>query len=251
MADLTLSTGWTIVDCEQKLFDKYGPSSFATVAYDHYATHVASQPPQASVITPLDAMMTNAMNSRMEAYDLCSLFAPPRGTNGILERVNAELHAIPWLATLTDHFNDSKEALAKIINDLCEIPYVKLAKTMKILALKRPGLVPMLDSLVVDFYCGESVPSERRHEPPEDAETFGGGAVALIERAVIVDVREHHQELVELATATESFVAKKWDMSVSVSPIRVLESLIWFDWGGWRSFAGWRQTAGQIQRVAP
>jgi hypothetical protein len=191
-------------------------------------------------MTASDVVMTCAMNSRIGGNEVCELFKPSQTPFTGISRVNELLRAMPLTQDLCAAFSDDDKAhLRDIVTVLCGITGVGIARAMKILALKRPSFVPMLDRLVVQYY--ESWRPDASWQGIADkqavtAEEIGVGAVDLIEQGFRPDLCAAHDKLAELGGLVEAKVREDWDLNIAVPPVRVLDSLLWFEEGGKDNF---------------
>jgi hypothetical protein len=103
-------------------------------------------------------------------------------------------------------------ALSEIITIMCAIPGVKLAKTMKILHKKRPGLIPVIDSVLECHYWPKWVPSVRRRSK-------GDYALALI--------RAFHRDMHSVAEDLRKMSKETAGRGKPLRPCRILDILIW------------------------
>jgi hypothetical protein len=92
------------------------------------------------------------------------------------------------------------------ISALCQHRGIQLAIATKLLCIKRPALVPMMDSIVQDCF-GTRDPSA----------ILQGFRRLLADEAIAARV-------LELASAVERMTG------FAPTPVRVLDELIWFDW---------------------
>lgn len=135
---------------------------------------------------------------------------------------------------------------------------ISLAKVTKLLCLKRPKLIPMLDRNVCQGLGSPEVNSV--------APTFGPAVINIIRdfQAILVwsgevDGEPHNnQDKVNALAAeitrkiAEEMNAREWNgRKPVVTPVRVLESLIWFDWGGWKNWdTRWQEAPDGIMPAA-
>ncbi len=110
----------------------------------------------------------------------------------------------------------------------------------KVLALKRPSLIPMVDSYVMGFLFKSEWPPEATHYDE----------AALIGIQHFAELLERHRSVITaISDDLNRWLAKEASDSVTLSPSRVLESLLWFDYAGYKNFAGWKARKHDVQRA--
>lgn len=114
------------------------------------------------------------------------------------------LDQIPLAATIEDAQYDDNVCAA--ISVLRQHRGIKLAIATKLLCIKRPAVVPMMDRLVQDCF-----------DTKDPATILRGFRRLLADEAIAVRVRE-------LAVSIESMTG------FAPTPVRILDELIWFDW---------------------
>ena len=112
-----------------------------------------------------------------------------------------EQAAIPW------------DAVHALFNEFETISGAKLAVATKILHKKRPQLIPMVDSKVFDHYA-DRCPTLRK---------LTMGPVAVRSMQLFRD------DLVATRGSVEALVFDLQQHGFSLTPVRVLEILIWID----------------------
>ena len=100
--------------------------------------------------------------------------------------------------------------LQALLDPFQSIPRAKLGVATKILHKKRPGLIPMLDTLLVGHY---------RRRLTTRAKTLGGYGVNLIRlfREDLLAVLPEVTALCDIAAGQQK----------SVTPVRMLDHLVW------------------------
>ncbi len=107
-----------------------------------------------------------------------------------------------------------KAAVRPLLAEFLSIPNVKLAKTMKVLHLKRPHLLPILDSFVVKFLTGNDVAKN----PFTEEELLEIGMTSLeMARADIISNRKAFLELQTLLS----------DLPTPLTTVRLYDILCW------------------------
>jgi hypothetical protein len=91
-----------------------------------------------------------------------------------------------------DEWKKAKELLQALLNEFLSIPIVTLAKATKVLHLKRPHLLPVLDSMVVKFLTGDDMEAMTYRQ---DEQLHLGLLCLEIASADIVANREGFDEL--------------------------------------------------------
>lgn len=132
------------------------------------------------------------------------------------------LQKIPVDAVLEDiDLASLKEPIIELFDHVCG-PHIQLAGATKLLYPFRPGLLPIIDS-VIDYYYwyATSIQNEDSFRKLESIVGWGEYIYALL---ILMqnDVKGARDQLDEVRAA-----CKKYDYA-SVSLARILESLIWF-----------------------
>lgn len=220
-------SNWSIVDPWEKLIAKYERGT--TFAFDHYVFNGRHLQPNR--ITDADIATANALMNANAGATVDAMNGL-RKAQGDLEPLLAQ---IPFDADLLG--TDGVATAAKLASTLIERTErgTQLAVASKLLSMKRPHLVPMLDRVVQDC-LGES-----EAEP------------ALRRFAALASSPDNRPLLTDLADR----VAQRY--GIPVGPVRVLDQLIWFDWnvvkadtpGRWvvRGFTEWGYTHGRDDGV--
>lgn len=131
-------------------------------------------------------------------------------------KIGDKLQDIPSDVDLLDIPEGGKipgeRALSELITIMCNIPGVKLAKTAKIIHKKRPGLIPVLDSVVECHYWPRWVPSV-------PGRRWGDYAIALI--------RTFHRDMHSVAGELREMRDQAGERGTPLTPCRILDILIW------------------------
>ena len=137
--DIHLPSHLSITDSEVKLL------RFAEEEYAYYDGIPSADPDH---ITPVDVMVTNAVNSRLDTAD--KIRNVHRGLakecDPILAKISQDAHL------LDEPFNE--DSIAELFEAACCVPDVLLSRATKVLHRKRPHLIPMLDNVVLTHYVG-------------------------------------------------------------------------------------------------
>jgi Family of unknown function (DUF6308) len=156
-----------------------------------------------------DIALSTMLNSRISG-----------NTAGVIFRerkpVEAALAGIPPCVDLLDVDTDGEipgaSGISRAITSMCGIKRVKLSVSTKILHKKRPGLIPIFDSVVESQYYPRWCPSVRGRLP-------GDYAIALI-KVVHKDMRSLAAELLDLQGELE-------ERGTPLTPCRILNALTW------------------------
>jgi len=189
---------WFIADPWEKLIAKYERGT--TFAYDHYVFN--GKHPQRNRITDADIATANALMNANAGATL-DFLNRLRAAQDDLEPLLAQ---VPLDADLLGPHGVA--TAAKLLSTLIEktVRGTQLAVASKLLSMKRPHLVPMLDT-VVQACLGTSEID-----------------LALQRFADLVSSGDNHR----LLEALSGRVAQRY--GIPVGRVRVLDQLIWFDW---------------------
>ncbi len=113
-----------------------------------------------------------------------------------------------------EEWESVKAAVRPLLAEFLSIPHVKLAKTMKVLHLKRPRLFPILDSFVVRFLTGNDL---RENVFSEDELLQIGIASMETARTDIVANRAAFREL----------ETRLSDLPTPLTAVRIYDILCW------------------------
>lgn len=203
---------WVITHPWLKLSLKYGLLGPWTpnwsVAFDEYSS---GRGPSKGPATLADMAVTTLMNSRVKTKNLKTL------TNWLQMKANRSLLSELREAVLSSNGMEafSPQAIAKIGSSIDlmladrALPDIRLAKVFKWLSAWAPHHIPMIDRWVLEALTNDP------KRPPK--------ASVLLSRFQRLLVT-HHDGLSGLATKLSRRT------STTVSPVRVLDSVIWFDW---------------------
>lgn len=168
--------------------------------YEIYdAVHVARD----SVLRPEEIALCIMMNSRMSGNTGLAVWEHRAAIEAALPHIppEADLAAadVPWdgIQALLDPFQD--------------IPRAKLGIATKILHKKRPGLIPMLDTLLQGYYRGRLGKAR--------TSTLGGYGVNLMKlfREDLLAVLPEMTALCKIAAEQQK----------PVTPVRMLDHMVW------------------------
>jgi hypothetical protein len=214
-------TSWRITHPKLKLALKYGvvgpwKAPNWSVAFD---AHALSRGPNKGTPTLADFCVTSLMGSRPRTADLTRL------TTWLVVKKNARevsrlTDVLQACRSLCDAPPEAVRQIAiladRMIQDKKALRGIGLAKVYKWLAAWAPAHVPMFDSLVHHALTGYW-PTYWRARSDVLLERF---------RSLLL---EHIDVLNDLGRWL--FSALDGSIPAAITPIRVLDSLIWFDWG--------------------
>jgi hypothetical protein len=177
------------------------------------------------------------MNSSVESWDVNAVMLQNAPA------INRALAAIPYDADLADEAWASHTGALRDVLLALKVPGVSIAKIGKVMCLKRPGLFPMLDELVRKaLYNHVTIPAPA---VPNDPNEFAAWVVEEIKYFRRVLLHSHptagsnHVVLSQLADALNAEIARRTGEPFRwLTPVRVLDNLLWFEWGGGKQF-GW------------
>jgi hypothetical protein len=196
-------TSWTIVTPQAKLVTKYTHGTSAI--FSHYVFRFPHLEPD---------RITNVDMSAADSLMGANISAQTKRWTGIESRecqdeLASVLRRIPVCASIEDaSFDADVDRAIKILN-ACE--GVQLAIATKLLCIKRPYLIPMMDSLVQDCLVQDR---SENNLPLEILQQFRR-LLAIPEISMRIDA------LADRIAAITGFV---------LSRVRILDELIWFDW---------------------
>lgn len=194
-----------------------------------------------------DLMATHMMNSRLRDVEAFALM-------GQAPKIEAALKDLPDEDLAEVELRHVRPALRALFQGF-RVNGIGLAKVTKILALKRNRLVPMLDRYVISALFGRSAGGTPR-DPAEFADLAIDAMTRFRELMLWSDgVRSNLPVLryvtfkVEEAIGAHLRVTSTISERVDISPVRVLDSLIWFDWWGHDYFGyRWNRQARCVER---
>lgn len=162
-------------------------------------------------ITRKDIDAANELYAMIDRYDKdesTRLLSYSTNLSSLLSVIpNVNIFAVPnqeWL----DFRNKIEKLLAKFLS----IRGIGLAKATKILHLKRPNLIPVLDSFVIKFLMDVNISEEAK----SSCVNIGLQALDRV-REIIAQQRD----------AFEKLVRQTSDLSVQLTPVRMFDILCW------------------------
>ncbi len=228
---------WVIIRPWDKLTDKYFDfESVLSVEFDLYAVRRAADPGWADRVEGADLTATVLMNSRLDSRDVNTVLANRPAVDIALARVPAGLD----LADADLTAGGLQTALVELFAAF-RGHRVGVAKTMKVICLKRPRLLPMLDEYVRCALYNADGMGDTTADPMAFA-VRTADEVGLFRRILTTD--DNRRRLGLLATALSAEIERRTGVANAVTPVRVLDNLLWFEWGGRLQFEathGWRE----------
>lgn len=196
-----------------------------SVEFDRYgALGAARNKGWSDRLLPPDLAITVLMNSRISTDDVEALLAKK-------DTIEEALGKVPNDVDLFGPISDGDWRKVKELFWTMEVPNVGLAKMTKVLCLKRPRLIPMLDSYVMEVLY-------EKEWPDVDEDTYAEAGVAAMKRLSSLYRYGANAAAVDAATAgiNEWLRASGDPSAVELTPVRVLESLLWYEVGGKSNF---------------
>jgi hypothetical protein len=179
-----------------------------------YAYYDAIPSLDANRIDPLDVLVTVAMNSRVD-----SAVKVHRVHQGLAENCNPRLPALPEDADLID-LDRWREPLRELLHAAVQAHFVLIPVATKVLHRKRRFLIPMLDGVVLRYYL--DTPELRALLP--GTENKAKAADVAMEALTLF-----HADLVHTRDAIGALRVWLEEQGFSLSPVRVLELLVWME----------------------
>jgi hypothetical protein len=171
-----------------------------------YALYDAVDTPQDDTLTVNDIVLSVAVNSRLDAKGLSSVWQGKASVEQHLRLISPAVSltdpedAIPW------------DTIVRMFEEFEHIKYAKLAVASKILHKKRPALIPMMDDVVRKYYEGvyPSFPWSWKCGP------LSGQLM-----------RHFREDLLVARPQLETLAASQVDTPLTL--VRLLELLIWVE----------------------
>jgi len=211
-----------------KLVTKYGgeqrkPS--CSLEFDRYgALEEGRDLAWSDRLLPQDIAITVLMNSKVSTDDVEALL----GRKDAIERA---LKEVPRDVDLFGPVSDEAWGKVKGLFGAMEVHGIGLAKMTKVLCLKRPRLIPMLDSYVMEaLYAKEW--------PDVDEDTYAEAGVAAMKTLAALYFHGENAAAVDVATSSinEWLRTSGEAVPVQITSVRVLESVLWYEIGGKSNF---------------
>lgn len=217
---------WDIIDPERKLAAKTWACGLAatwpTWAFDAYRMGRRSD----NRITGADMVVTLLMRSRLASVEMDALMAKA-------SEIEAALGDIPDQPLASADLDALEPELLRLFK-ACRSGHVAIAKVTKLLTLLRPQLLPILDREVIGSLFGTRWSG--RADPDDFAED-AFYALSEFKRVLVYKEGDIDNLAVcnHVAAATTAGMRARGlpePVEVGITAVRVLESLLWFDWWG-------------------
>lgn len=161
-------------------------------------------------IHPVDVIATLSVNSFLtSATRIRSVH------RGLAAACESQLAAIPVDADLRTFPLDQ---VVEVLHAACQVPYVLVPVATKVLHRKRRGLIPMLDTVVSDYYLGSL--GRRDLRPATQDKRRAAEAARLPLEGFRKDLDALWPELTELRAQLAA-------AGFPVTELRILEVLVW------------------------
>jgi len=190
---LVLPSSLTLTEPTRRLL------AFCREEYAYYDAIPSADP---NAIEPIDVLVTVAMNSFINNAALVRSVH-----QGMAEACDPLLAEIPQHSDLLDEDFDSS-GVERLLDAACQVPQVQLARATKVLHRKRRSLIPMMDSVLNDYYL---------------TSLGGGRRAASVATVVLGAFRDDLRAVVgDLRTIGEDVRSQGYDPT----PLRMLEVLV-------------------------
>jgi hypothetical protein len=200
-----------------KLQRKYGDKFVHSREFDGYAAARASQDPSwCNRIEMADLLATWLMQSQIERR--------PGAIEAVMERrasIEDELAKVPEYLALEQEIPEQTWRQLGLLFKAFRVPGVALATMTKVLCMKRPALIPMMDGHVMGFLFQRKGPQS--------------GVVGMKQFRALMLYGENLKVLAAIRDELTPWLARL-EVSSRAAPkpslARVLDSLLWYDWNG-------------------
>jgi hypothetical protein len=200
---LSLASGLSIEDPLLRL------TRFCEHEYSYYDAVPKGDP---NHVEPVDVLATVGINSRIDTADKVRTVHL-----GMAANCDPLLPVIPPDADLLTF--EPLDTVAELLSAAMKARYVLLASATKVLHRKRPGLIPVLDSVVIAHYLNRLGEQKLLARSWEDR-----GAAKEAGRLAVLGVRE------DLKGATEELAELVQALSITgfhLTHVRALDILVW------------------------
>jgi len=161
------------------------------------------------LITKEDLEAANNLYARMSVLDFRRILG-----NAEIPGLMSAVRDVELASVTDEEWNSVKTAVRPLLSAFLAIQNVKLAKTMKILHLKRPHLFPILDSFVVKFLTGNDMEKNRF----SDEELLEIGLDSL-EKA--------RKDIIKNMAAFEALQSRLSNLPTPLTVVRMYDILCW------------------------
>jgi len=162
-------------------------------------------------LTQQDINAANELNAMIDRYDNSEskrLLSVSKNISSLLSSIpNTDIYSISnkeWLRL--------RSKIGKLLTEFLSIKGIGLAKTTKILHLKRPNLIPVLDSFIVKFLLDIDISDEER-------DSHANIGLQTLDR-----IREI---MIKQRLAFEKLVGQMRDLPIKLTPLRMFDILCW------------------------
>ncbi len=191
------------------LFDE---TAFARFGRDEWPYYDGIPDRDPNRILPDDVQVTVSMNSFVNTADKVR-----NVHEGLKRRCESLLCEIPVDATI-DVFDDDLSIFRELLDRACTLPGVLLATSTKVFHRKRPGYIPMLDSVLINAYCDAKGRSALKGRSQEGEHAAGVGVFVM--KSFRSDLLSRPAGLQRVMEATE-------DVGAPMTKVRALEVAVW------------------------
>lgn len=161
------------------------------------------------VVTVDDLEAADNLYAHMNSEDRRRIRANPQIPSKLAAVRDAELGEVS-----DEEWEHLRAAVRPLLAEFLSIPNVKLAKTMKVLHLKRPHLFPILDSFVVKFLTGNDLEENRFSE--EELLQIGIASLETARADIVANGAAFHELQYRLS-----------DLPTPLTAVRIYDILCW------------------------
>jgi hypothetical protein len=213
---------WRIVEIEGKLSTLYF-TAHNSPAFDFYIDLQQKHRADPNQLLKGDFWATDLMNSNMFEKDIDAFVKEKGDASNLLTK-------LPQTVGLeSDEGGRLIPEISRVIESIYQVKGFGISKATKVLCTRRPLLIPMLDSHVVECLTGR-----------EEAKDKSCATTEFL-------LRQFRQVLLfrdNLKSLRAAALQLARETSLKISPTRLLEQLIWFDW----SFSGKKRKLTSTER---
>ena len=197
----------------EKILQSYFESFYGAKAYSGWVVK------ENSTVEYSDLFVSSALSGTPKNYAYKKLLS-----DNTINDIQVNLHKIPAGKNLNeiDVTKKISDALEGLFKTLTNIPGIQMAIATKIIHKKRPGIIPILDSYVVQYYWGGYYPKLYKITEKRSRENSTLGLIDLIRD----DLMRH---FTTLKVARNDFCKKNTytNLDKSLTPLRTLDIVIW------------------------
>jgi hypothetical protein len=203
VSTLALPSGITVADPAARL------GRFLEEEFPYYDGVISADPDR---IDPVDVLVTISVNSYIN-----SAAKVRRVHRGLVSACEPLLPSIPHHARLADG-HGALDRVKEIIAAAVTVRDVLVPVATKVLHRKRPSLIPMLDSVVINYYAdalGRPELKGRKEDKRRAADV------------AVVTLQAFRSDLLAAADALSALVTRLAARGFPITDVRALEVLIW------------------------